>query len=81
VLAWIERVGNRLPDPAMHFLIALGVTLAVSALLAGRDFGILDPRTGAPLQVLNQLSRKGSRGSSPASCGRSSRSRRSASSS
>jgi aminobenzoyl-glutamate transport protein len=59
VLAWIERVGNRLPDPAMHFLLALGVTLAVSALLAGRDFGILDPRTGAPLQVLNQLSPEG----------------------
>ena len=55
-LNWIERVGNRLPDPAVHFLIALLVTWGLSALLAGRDFGVLDPRTGGPLEIVNQLS-------------------------
>ncbi len=55
-LSWVERAGNRLPDPAMHFLIALLATWALSALLSGRDFGVVDPRTGQPLEIVNQLS-------------------------
>ena len=32
-LAWIERIGNRLPDPAALFVLALGVvwTMAMFA--------------------------------------------------
>jgi aminobenzoyl-glutamate transport protein len=55
-LNWVERVGNRLPDPAIHFLVALLATWALSALLAGVDFGVVDPRTGRPLEIVNQLS-------------------------
>jgi p-aminobenzoyl-glutamate transporter AbgT len=32
-LGRIERVGNRLPDPAVLFLSLLGITMVVSALL------------------------------------------------
>jgi len=56
ILDWVERTGNRLPDPAMHFLIALAATWILSALLSGVDFGEIDPRTGASLRVVNQLS-------------------------
>jgi aminobenzoyl-glutamate transport protein len=55
VLDWFERVGNRFPDPVVLFLAALVATWVLSSLLAGLDFGLIDPRTGAPLQVIDQL--------------------------
>lgn len=55
LLDWVERVGNRLPDPAVHFLIALAVVVTLSAALSTTDFGVTDPRTGQPLRIVNQL--------------------------
>ncbi len=55
-LDWVEQVGNRLPDPALHFMFALTLVWVLSAILAPMDFGLSDPRTGAPLRVVNQLS-------------------------
>lgn len=40
-----ERVGNKLPDPAAIFVIALVLAWLVSALLAPVDWGEIDPRT------------------------------------
>jgi len=54
-LTWIEVAGNKLPDPAMLFVIALALTWAFSALLAGVSFTEIDPRTGQPIQIQNQL--------------------------
>lgn len=56
LLDWIERVGNKLPDPAMIFLISLLIVWGLSALLAGISFEAIDPRTGAPVVVNNMLS-------------------------
>lgn len=58
LLDWVERNGNRLPDPTMHFVIALALVWIASAALAPVDFHLTDPRTGAPLHILNQLSAK-----------------------
>jgi aminobenzoyl-glutamate transport protein len=55
LLDWVEHVGNRMPDPAIHFLIALSVVWILSAALSPIDFGVADPRTGQPLRVVNQL--------------------------
>jgi len=55
LLDWVERTGNRLPDPALHFLIALVLVWIASAALSSVDFGLVDPRTGQPLRVINQL--------------------------
>jgi aminobenzoyl-glutamate transport protein len=55
-LAWIERAGNRLPDPAMLFVVLLALVWVLSALLAPVSFSEIDPRTGAALEVRNQLS-------------------------
>jgi aminobenzoyl-glutamate transport protein len=55
VLDAFERFGNRCPDPVVLFLAALAITWVTSSLLAGRDFGLIDPRTGAPLAIRNQL--------------------------
>lgn len=54
-LDWIERIGNKLPDPAVLFLLALVITWVVSALLAPMTFSAIDPRTGSPVVVKNLL--------------------------
>ena len=51
----IERAGNKLPDPAALFFLLLLVVWLLSALLAPVQFSEIDPRTGQPLQVKNQL--------------------------
>ena len=55
LLDQFERIGNRFPDPVVLFLGALFATWLLSSLLAGQDFGLTDPRTGAPLRVNDQL--------------------------
>ncbi len=51
----IERVGNRLPDPAVLFVMALALTWGLSAVLSTMEFAEIDPRTGKPLLIQNQL--------------------------
>ncbi len=55
VLAFIEAAGNRLPDPAILFVLALGLTWLISAVLAPVAFAEVDPRTSAPIRVQSQL--------------------------
>lgn len=55
VLDWIERTGNRLPDPAVLFLMLMLVVWLLSALLSGFSFSHVDPRTGDPIVVRNLL--------------------------
>jgi aminobenzoyl-glutamate transport protein len=56
LLAFIERSGNALPDPAMLFVGLLGVVWLLSALLSLFTFDLIDPRTGAAVVIQNQLS-------------------------
>lgn len=51
----IERVGNKLPDPALLFLILLLTVWALSAWLSQIEWSAIDPRSNAPLQVRNLL--------------------------
>ncbi|GAA4854401.1 AbgT family transporter [Luteimonas vadosa] len=51
----IERVGNKLPDPAMLFLILMLATWAISALLANVSFSEIDPRSGEAIAINNLL--------------------------
>jgi aminobenzoyl-glutamate transport protein len=51
----VEKVGNKLPDPALLFLILLLVVWVLSALLSPIDFGAIDPRNGGELRVKNLL--------------------------
>ncbi|MEM1042428.1 MAG: AbgT family transporter [Bacteroidota bacterium] len=55
LLGSIERIGNKLPDPAMLFLISLFIVWGLSALLAPVEFADLDPRSGEPIRVINLL--------------------------
>lgn len=54
-LDWIERVGNKLPDPAVLFLLGLILTWIASWLLAGVQFTEIDPRSQQPIVIHNQL--------------------------
>jgi len=57
-LDWVERTGNKLPDPAVLFLLALIIVWVISALLANVDWTAIDPRTGNPIEVRNLLAGK-----------------------
>jgi aminobenzoyl-glutamate transport protein len=55
----IEKVGNKLPDPAVLFLIAMGLTWLFSALLDGKEVRV--PKAGGAFDLLtvqNQLTGK-----------------------
>lgn len=54
-LAAIERVGNRLPDPAILFVALLALVWLISWPLSYLEFALIDPRSGVPVQVVNQL--------------------------
>lgn len=55
ILNTVERVGNRLPDPALLFFLLMLITWAAAAFLSQFSFDTLDPRTGEPLVVRNLL--------------------------
>ena len=54
-LSGIEAVGNRLPDPAILFLLLLLLTWVASAILSPIEFTETHPRTGEPVRIQNQL--------------------------
>jgi aminobenzoyl-glutamate transport protein len=51
----IERVGNKLPDPALAFLLLLIVVALLSAWLSALTFVEIGPRSGEPIVVRNLL--------------------------
>ncbi len=55
ILGWIERIGNRLPDPVFLFFYLIGGLILLSLLAAGLDWTALHPTSvgedGAPLVI------------------------------
>ncbi len=56
LLGVIERVGNKLPDPAILFFISLIIVWALSAVLSPVEFSAINPATNQPLTVNNLMS-------------------------
>lgn len=60
LLVWtldrLETLGNKLPDPAVLFLIGMVATWILSKWLSGMSFREIDPRTQQPIEVVNLLS-------------------------
>ncbi|EMA2479919.1 AbgT family transporter [Vibrio fluvialis] len=54
-LNFIERAGNKIPDPAILFFWALVIVWVASALLSNVSFDLINPRTGDALEVKNLL--------------------------
>ncbi|MEL7451713.1 MAG: AbgT family transporter [Pseudomonadota bacterium] len=55
MLGTVERVGNKLPDPAMLFVGLLFIVWLLSWLLSYVSFDVVDPRSGAALTIKNLL--------------------------
>jgi len=54
-LGTVERVGNKLPDPAVLFIALLFIVWILSWLLSYLTFDVIDPRSGEPIVIINQL--------------------------
>jgi len=54
-LDWVERTGNRLPDPATLFLIAILFIMALSVLLAALGTTAVHPGTGKEVAAVSLL--------------------------
>ena len=57
-LGTVERVGNKLPDPAVLFIALLFIVWVLSWLLSYVTFDVFHPATGERIQIINQLSGK-----------------------
>lgn len=55
MLAAVERIGNKLPDPTILFIALLVIVWLLSWLLSNVTFDVIDPRSGEPIVVINQL--------------------------
>lgn len=55
MLGWIERIGNKLPDPAILFFISMIIVWVLSAFLAPIEFSEINPRDGNPIRIQNLL--------------------------
>ncbi len=51
----VEKIGNKLPDPAFLFLGLMILIWVLSALLSSTIFTEIDPRSGEPIRVINLL--------------------------
>lgn len=55
----IELIGNKLPDPAVLFVMSLFLVWGLSGLMSGMAFTEIDPRSGDPISVTNLLTGQG----------------------
>lgn len=60
-LDWMERVGNKLPDPMMMFIWMTVFILVLSAILSATGYSAVNPVDGKELLVRNMLSVNGIR--------------------
>ncbi len=55
VLDIVERIGNKLPDPAMLFVVLMLAVMVISWLLSYVSFDIKHPSSGDPIAIKNLL--------------------------
>ena len=51
MLASVERIGNKLPDPAVLFIGLLFFVWVLSWMLSYITFDLIDPRTGEAVEI------------------------------
>lgn len=61
VLGWIERVGNKLPDPTTLFVLLAALVIVISWICSMAEVSAVHPGTGKTLTVANLLSKDGFR--------------------
>lgn len=58
-LGFIEKIGNKLPDPFWLFVILGGLVLVSSFIFNKLGLSATDPETGEPVEIVNLLSSEG----------------------
>lgn len=58
-LDWVERAGNKLPDPLILFSSVSLIVLVMSSILSGLGVSAQHPATGESVKVVNLLSNSG----------------------
>ena len=56
MLDFVEKAGNKLPDPAILFFVLMLVIWGLSAIFSNVSFSELDPTTGSTIEINNLLS-------------------------
>lgn len=51
----IEKAGNKLPDPAVLFLVLMLLVWVLSAIMSNFTYAEIDPRTGSAVEIKNLL--------------------------
>ncbi|ACR70078.2 AbgT family transporter [Edwardsiella ictaluri] len=54
-LGAVERLGNRVPDPALLFIYLMALQLLLSAALSQVSFDFINPRSGEAVQIVNMM--------------------------
>ena len=57
-LGTVERIGNKLPDPAVLFIALLFIVWILSWLLSYVTFDVIDPRSGLSLIHISEPTRR-----------------------
>ncbi len=57
-LSFVEKTGNKLPDPAALFALLFIVVLIISWIFSGVSLSEIDPKTSLPIKINNLLSPK-----------------------
>lgn len=55
MLDFVERIGNKLPDPAILFFVLMLIIWGLSAVFSSVSFTELDPTTGSAIEINNLL--------------------------
>ena len=55
-LNWVERVGNKLPDPVTIFFILCGVILILSAIIASQNVSAIQTNAATVHKVIITMS-------------------------
>ena len=59
ILEWIERIGNKLPDPVLLFVIFAAVIIVISWAGAMLGWSAVNPGDGSVVTVFSLISRQG----------------------
>ena len=59
IFRWIERVGNKIPNPFILFVYLLAILMVATAILSWFDLSVKNPANGELVSVKNLLSVEG----------------------
>ncbi len=59
LFGWVERIGNKIPNPFLLFIYLIAILMAATAILSWLDISVTDPTNGEQVTVKNLLSAEG----------------------